>query len=302
MSIVKIIYSNDIDVTRWDECTKKHQAPIYATYMYLNTLAENWAAIVVNNYEVLFPFCYKIKFGIRYLYMPPFVQQLGIIGTTTPAVFNTISSKLFSFVSYGDIMINEYTNTFISKETIAKTNFELLLNKPHETLIQQFHTDFRRLTKRAINNNLQYLKTNDTKEALEIYYKVYGLRFEKTSEKDFIQFKKIADFFLQKNQCFVRKIVSQENELLSISLFLKDDYRMYNLANTTTEKGRKLASNFLLYNNVLQEFENSNLIFDFEGSDLPGVKDFYKMFKPSVINYFHWHVNHLPWFVKMFKK
>ncbi|MFY8128415.1 MAG: hypothetical protein ACOVMM_08545 [Chitinophagaceae bacterium] len=302
MESVQIIQSKQINNTLWDACVLKHQSPIYATSIYLHSMASNWAAVVVNDYEVLLPFCYKKKFGITYLYMPPFLQQLGLVGKTTPAIFALIQQKLFSFVSYGDFMVNANTNTFLKLQTSVKTNFELKLNKPHENLLQTFHTDFRRLLKRAKNNHLQYLTSLDTNQAIELYYQNYASRFEQHVNDYKIRLKALAQKLQHQHQCFVRKIVNAENEILSVGLYLKDDFRIYNIANTTTSKGRKLASNFLLFNEVLNEFENSQLIFDFEGSDLPGVKEFYKMFNPTNQPYYHWHINNLPWFLKMLKK
>jgi hypothetical protein len=302
MTSVQVIQSKDINNKLWDACVLKHQAPIYATSIYLHTMASCWAAVVVNDYEVLLPFCYKKKIGITYLYMPPFLQQLGMIGKTTPAVFEEIKQKLFSIVSYGDFMVNAYTNNFLQVPTSIKTNFELKLNKPHENLLRTFHTDFRRLLKRANNNKLQYLNSFDTNEAIELYYQNYASRFEHQVKDYKIRFQQLAHKLQQQHQCFVRKVVNAENEILSVGLYLKDDFRIYNIANTTTSKGRKLASNFLLFNEVFKEFENSQLIFDFEGSDLSGVKEFYELFKPNTTNYFHWHINNLPWFLKMLKK
>lgn len=301
METVKIILSKNINSSLWDACVKKHQAPIYATTRFLNAMSKNWAAVIINDYETLFPFCYNKKLGIKYVYMPPFLQQLGIIGNPTTQQFNKIKNQLFGFVKFGDIMINEQTKILLNQSLTPKTNFELLLNKSNETLQQQFHTDVRRLTKRAITNQLIYSKSENLSEAISMYKHIYGDRMEKTSVTDFENFNKLAKQLQQYENCFVRKVSTQHNEILSISLFFKDDYRIYNLANSTTLKGRELASNFLLYQGVFKEFENSGLFFDFEGSDLPGVKEFYQMFKPNISYYYHWHFNKLPWFIKLLK-
>ena len=122
-----------------------------------------------------------------------------------------------------------------------------------------------------------------------------------TTLLDFSNFKSLCKT-LQPNNCFVRKIVNNNNELLTISLFLKNHQTIYNLANSTTSSGRAVSSNYLLYAKVLEEFASSNLYFDFEGSDLPGVKEFYKQFNPINQKYYHWHFNYLPWWLKLFKR
>ena len=97
-------------------------------------------------------------------------------------------------------------------------------------------------------------------------------------------------------------IKKQKHELLAIALLLKDDNRIYNLANSTTTLGRKTEANHFLIDNILKEFANTTFIFDFEGSDLAGVKIFYQKFGAVEEPYFHWHFNNLPWWIKWMKK
>jgi hypothetical protein len=53
---------------------------------------------------------------------------------------------------------------------------------------------------------------------------------------------------------------------------------------------------------ILKEFSGRNLLFDFEGSDLPGVKEFYECFGPIDQPYFHYHFNDLPFPLNLVKK
>ena len=66
---------------------------------------------------------------------------------------------------------------------------------------------------------------------------------------------------------------------------------MYHLLNTTFPEGRETHSNPWLLDQIFREYSNRNLLFDFEGSDLPGVKTFYKKFGGHVQPYFHYRRN-----------
>jgi hypothetical protein len=48
--------------------------------------------------------------------------------------------------------------------------------------------------------------------------------------------------------------------------------------NSTLPEGKKKEANYFLLSRLWMEFEGSGMIFDFEGSDIPGVKEFYKKF------------------------
>ena len=90
--------------------------------------------------------------------------------------------------------------------------------------------------------------------------------------------------------------------IVAAALLLKDNKRIYNIMNVVTEEGRKKEANYFLMNNIIQEFAGTELIFDLEGSDLPGVKSFYQKFGAINQPYFHWHFNDLPWYIKLVKK
>lgn len=43
-------------------------------------MAKNWDALVLNDYEAVMPLTWNKKYGICYLYQPPFTACLGITG------------------------------------------------------------------------------------------------------------------------------------------------------------------------------------------------------------------------------
>ena len=69
-----------IDTTKWDRCVQ--QAPngwIYSLSFFLDGIG-SWDGLVMGDYEYIMPLPKKIKYGIPYIYVPPFTGQLGIIG------------------------------------------------------------------------------------------------------------------------------------------------------------------------------------------------------------------------------
>ena len=104
--ILQIIPSNQIDKAKWDACVANNSnGLIYATTAFLNAMAKEWKGIVINDYETIFPLCIKQKFGIEYLYTPPFIQQLGFIGNNELVNKNVIAA-IFEKVKYGSVNLN----------------------------------------------------------------------------------------------------------------------------------------------------------------------------------------------------
>ena len=81
---IDIISSSSINREKWNNCIRNSSNPIiYAYSYYLDHIAENWHGVIVNDYEAVLPIPWKRKFGIRYCYHIPFVQQLGIFQQPT---------------------------------------------------------------------------------------------------------------------------------------------------------------------------------------------------------------------------
>ena len=72
--------------------------------------------------------------------------------------------------------------------------------------------------------------------------------------------------------------------------------------NTTTPAGRKTEANHFLLDSIIKEFSDQPFVFDFEGSDLPGVKAFYQNFGPVNEGYLMVKYNNLPWPLSWLKK
>jgi hypothetical protein len=297
---LQTIPSSQINSQKWDACVAKHKAPIYCSFIYLNTMADNWFGIVVNDYEAIMPVCYRKKMGIVYSYVPSFMQQLGWIGNAN-IDWIAIEKAVLSFVNYGDIMLN-HNNHFEAINHHKKSNLIIDLSKPHTAIYENYKTDLKQNLKKAAKEQFVYQSSNNIHQAINLYQAFYANRMNGLSKADFKNFKTLCETLANQNNCLVREVLNNNNELLAIALLLKDENRIYNLANSTTDLGRKSEANHFLIDRILKEFSNTNLIFDFEGSDLPGVKQFYQKFGAIDEPYFHWHFNNLPWWIKWAKK
>ena len=289
----KIIPAQNINAQLWDNCLREHHAPIYLKYNYLNAMSTNWVGLVLGNYDGIMPICFKQKWGIKYTYTPAFIQQLGWVGE--PIEIKILEKTIYDFVKYGDIMFN-YQHKFSIPKLQEKTNLIIPLNTAYENIFSNYSFDLKQNLKKATKENVLYQSSSEIELAISLYKYMYAERLEKTTQKDFEHFLNLCLQLNETENCLVRKVLNNNNELLAIALLLKDDFRIYNIANSTTELGRKTAANHFLIDCILKELAASNLIFDFEGSDIEGVKSFYQNFGALNQHYFHWHFNKL-WFL-----
>jgi hypothetical protein len=296
---IDIISSDKIDHKKWNACIAESKNPlIYACSFYLDYMATNWDGIIINDYEAVMPVPWRKKFGIRYTYTVPFIQQLGIFSSSKEKYKELFLQQLFIFSKYGDYNFN-YSNLI---NTTGRTNFTIDLSSSYNDIAKAYKTDLVNNLRKAIKEDLVYKKGTDYKKAIAFYKEIYASRFAKTTEEDYNRFENLCTHLSQTDHVIVRSVVNSADELLAIALFLNDGHRIYNMMNTTLDKGRKTEANHFLFDQVLEEFAGSKLIFDFEGSDIPGVKSFYKKFGAIDQPYYSLHFNKLSPLIRWIKK
>ncbi len=297
---IKLIQNKDIDKALWDKCVANSLCnSIYMQSIFLDNMAKNWAGIVVNNYEAVFAIPSRKKYGITYIYHPAFTQQLGLCSSIENITFENILPFILSKYKYADLYLN-YTNTKIQYSD-ERNNFVLSLNNEYSYYTKNYKQDLKKNIKISIRGNLHYDKKKQIENAIFLYKTTYKNRHKNIVENDYKNFEKLCTYLNVENKVFTRAAYNHKNELLSIALFIEHNNRFYNMMNTTTDAGKKVSANHFLFDKIIEEFANSKYTLDFEGSDISGIKDFYKNFNPSNEPYFYYKINNLPAVLKIFK-
>lgn len=293
---IEIIPSFDIDENKWNQCVVQSDSPLlYANALYLNYCCDNWSGIVVNDYDAVMPVPWRKKFGIRYCYTVPFIQQLGYF-TRGKDLSGTLLATLKTFCRYGDYTFN-YANQITGT---AHCNYVLDLSVGHDAIIAGYKSDAKRSIRMAAHHSLLYIP-GAADEAISFYKRLYSDRIPHVQENEYRRFAKLCIELEKLGSVIVRKAVKENGEVLSISLILNDGKRLYNITNSTTESGRTMFANYYLYDHIFAEFAGNDFLFDFEGSDLEGVALFYRKFGAILQSYTSIHINTFPFPLSMLK-
>lgn len=300
---LQIVNADKIDRAKWDNCVNQSSnGMIYACSFYLDKMADNWSGIVLNDYEGIMPVPWRKKMGIRYCYDVPFIQQLGWFSPSGGFDGDMLLSCLFSFIKYGDYSFN-YNNFLQATGVQEQNNYIIHLSQTHTSITANYTGDAVNNIKKAAQAHLSY-HTAHWSAALESYRRWYGKRLHNVSAKDYSAFNSLIKILEEKQQVFARKVMDDSTgNILAIALFLKDKRRIYNLMNSTPEAGRKTGANHYLLDSMFKEFAGSGQVFDFEGSDIPGIKAFYEKF--GAVNQPYPKLgtfNHLPFPLKLLKR
>jgi len=294
---LEIVPSKQIDLVKWDQLVSAScNGLIYAQSNYLDFVSDHWDGLIINDYETIMPIPWRIKAGIKYAYTPAFTQQLGLIGAPINAQTERIIKRIYSTYRYGSILLNA-GNGLTAKIIQASPKPNLLLNLqcPFNEIKLLFRKDHLQNAQKAANKGLIFTEIIPIEKAISFYQLINGPKTPHIAASNYQRLKEYCNTILKFNEnCFTRAVINEQGDLLSSALFLKDEKRIYNIMNATSEMGRMEKANHLLFHQVIQEFSQKDLILDFEGSSIPGIKHFYEGFGCYEEVYYLWHYNKLP--------
>src|SRR5262245_56125332 len=117
MASISYLTNEQINMKEWDACIETApNGQVYAYSVYLNRMAKNWDALVLNNYEAVMPLTWNKKYGIHYLYQPPFTACLGVFGKEVNAnLLEEFLSHIPDKFRYWDIYLNQGNHFSLEK-------------------------------------------------------------------------------------------------------------------------------------------------------------------------------------------
>jgi hypothetical protein len=300
---IRYLRRKEIDILKWDRCIDgASNRLIYALSFYLDHMTEGqWDALVLNDYELIMPLPWRKKWGITYLYQPPFTQQLGIFGAFLPIPQPRIDeflSRAFGLFRFAEIFLN-YGNPHPSMR--QHKNFILDLAVPYEQLVTNYKKDLLRNLKLAGRRLLDYTEDIELSTSLQLFKGQYKEKIGSMGDRAYEQFEKLCNHLLPLGQVVLRGVRGEDGDLFATALFLRNKGRLHLLQSTNLPAGRQAEANHFLLDRVIREFAGQPITLDFEGSDIPGIAYFYKSFGSIDQPYFFYRLNRLPWPLRLFK-
>ncbi len=300
---IEIKPSHGIDKGKWNACLQASDNNIiYAQYDYLKLMTDNWAGIIVNDYEAVMPLPFRSKMGIRYCYNVPFIQQLGLFGKYDKELLTAVINKATSYIRYGDLFLNGGNEVLKSIAAQAKANYVLPLSSSYQNIFNGYSRHLQTKLKGTRNKGLLFFISDYNANSIDIFQQLYANRLPQIRKEDYERLNSLAEHLFQKEQCFTATVCSSEMKVVATALFFTDDRRIYNILPSTTPEGRKLNAMHYLLDNVIQKYAETQFSLDFEGSDVEGIRAFYQSFGAVNQPYYHYHYNRLPFLLRLLKK
>jgi hypothetical protein len=294
--MIRFLEREQINTDRWDRLIAGTPNGLaYALSEILDKLSPGWCALVYGDYDTVMPLTLRSKYGVRYLYQPPFLQQLGLFGLVSDEITTQFIAAAKLHYRFAEIHLN-YANRFPG--AVAKQNFILPLDRTYEQIAAGFSSAHAKNLKRAANAELKYVHSNAVQSNVDLNYRLIGSSIGSVKRFHYDALIAIA---ATAGEHVISREVWKEEELQASCVCFIDNKRIYFIMSTVTEKGKHNQANHFLIDRLIREFAERQMILDFEGSDIPGVAEFYRGFGAPDQPYYFLKWNNLPWPLRLFK-
>ena len=282
--MIQYIKRKNLDVDKYDKCIQKSlNSRVYAFSWYLDIVADNWDALILNDYEVVMPLPWRQKYFIKYIYPPAWTQQLGVFSSEKiqkELILDFIKSipKKFRKIT---IQFNS-ENRFIHENLTERINYILPLSGSYEEIYKGFNNNRKRDLKKAKENKL-YIKEVEIGELIAVAKSNYSIL--SYTQKDYDKLIRLIQVVNKVNKITLLGVFSKTNDFLGGSLFFKNKNRLTYLFSVVNEKGKKEKAIGYLIDKIINDNSKSNFILDFEGSMNENIAKFFKTFGAKKENY-----------------
>ena len=185
--MIAYIKRKDLNTDKYDACVENSiQSRIYAYSWYLDIVADHWDVLVLDDYEAVMPIPWRKKLGIRYVYTPLRVLELGVFSILKidAQLFLNKLSESFLYVSLR-LNIENYLNA-IPESCSLKQQQYILLNEPYESILKKYRRDRKKDLKKASKAFLKEKWGDSIDNLIQLFKENVGKRFKNIKAEDYL--------------------------------------------------------------------------------------------------------------------
>ncbi len=301
--MINFYTNNEIDREQWDNCIKSSGGyKPYALSWYLDIMAPGWNALIEDDYEAVFPLPCSVKFGIRYIATPVFLQQLGIFSPDKlpDGIINEFVEYVPDFYWLIDLSTAQKIDNdkFISAN---RTNYELDLSGSYEFLWEKFSVHCRRNIDRSYRNKFEIVSDIKPYEISELFRKNAGEKIRGIKARDYQRLNELMDYCVKNKKGRILGIRNSGNNIIYGNFIVEIKNRKTMLLVVNTQESRDYRLGYRVVNEIIKESAGTRTILDFAGSSIPSIASFMESFGSTVVPFYRNYCNRLPWPLSLFK-
>ncbi len=304
--MIKLVTHTDLDVDKWDTCIKADESKMfYGLSWYLDILVKEWDALVYNDYEAVFPLIFNKKYGVHYLNRPYGVQQLGVFSKTilSPELIRDFILAIPTKYLFIDVFlnVNNPVGLLNQKNIHRNVNYELNLHRSYQSIYEGYNKRTVRNLKKAKKFKHRIFEHDSPEQIITLFKNNKGKETSLT-EQQYAVMRQVMYVMLHKHRGYMWTIYDEHNTIIAGAFFIESFGRITLLFSATDQVGKKQHAMTYLLDELFIARATDQVVFDFEGSNIKGLADFYAGFGAEEKIYYNLKINKLPWPLSLMKK
>jgi hypothetical protein len=249
------------------------------------------------------PLTWNKKFGIHYLYQPPFTACLGVFGrSVTAEMLQAFLKAVPDKFKYWDIYFNPGNFFNIAEFNLyERMNFILKLDMDYDSLYHAYRDNIKRNIRKSEQLQLAIHRDITIDEVIKLSQQQAG-SFSSLADTDYLQFEKLFRLLYSNKKATTYGVYTKEGMLIASAVFFFSHNRAYYIMVGKHPNGKTLGASHALIDAFIKDHAGENMLLDFEGSDNSSRAFFYSSFGATEEKYSAVKLNKLPALVKWFKK
>ena len=126
--------------------------------------------------------------------------------------------------------------------------------------------------------------------------------YVKEAKENVVRFQKLFNYLHPRQQAITYGIFSPQHKLLSSCIFFFSHHRAYYILVGNHPESKTTGASHALIDAFIKDHCGQKMILDFEGSDIPGLANFYSSFGATEEKYAAIRLNRLPFYLRWIKK
>jgi hypothetical protein len=283
---VEYFPSTTLDKLIWDNFILSNKAHYYNYSFFLDSCAKNWGVYYDDKNQKGFVVCFNIVFGKKILYPPIFGRTIDFI--------NMDQNEIMDYI---EILKNEFIIGNIQTETKIEYGFTV---KKYQYL---HSVNLNTLAKRMIKKGNLSFVASDVIRLSDVTLLIKKELHGKTHELNLENLNKLTVMCKEAERCNNLKLFGayDKQKLVSGLIFIKNSDTLFYVLGAGETKAKKNGSMYLAMHEAINYGIKNEFKIDFGGSNLDGIRRFYKSFGGKDNNYYCFEWNRAPFWFKFLR-
>ncbi|MBN2892373.1 MAG: hypothetical protein JXL97_10935 [Bacteroidales bacterium] len=290
--------NNMIDKEKWNKSLSKSLNPCtYAYSWYLDTVCNNWDAIVSENYSIIMPLPNYGKFNLT-VYQPVLSPKLGIFysDAINKSDINIFLQSLPTNIKNLNLNLNRFNSLQDKTNTSRKDSYSIDLYANYNTIYENYSNYIRKILEEDKNKKKYIISGISPNEIIAFLNKTNFF----SNNKNYDTLRRVLSLTTLRRLSTISAVFSEKNELQGVGVFILSSQSADLLIVSAEENNEKTIA--LIIDKFIKTNAGKGITLNLECDQTKTAENIFIEFGAQKLYYEQLSIKRLPKFLQLFKK